>query len=63
MAVNRFGKHGSNFIIAFQPLPELDGKMVVFGEIIEGVEVVQKLELLGNSNGHPSKEAISYDSG
>ncbi|XP_008937440.1 PREDICTED: peptidyl-prolyl cis-trans isomerase-like 6 [Merops nubicus] len=40
------GRHtnGSQFYITLQPAPELDKKYVAFGQLIEGTEVLQKLE-------------------
>jgi peptidyl-prolyl cis-trans isomerase B (cyclophilin B) len=34
---------GSQFYIALAPLPELDGKYTVFGQVVSGMDVVQKL--------------------
>ncbi len=34
---------GSQFYIALQDLPQLDGQYTVFGEVISGMEIVQKI--------------------
>ena len=41
--------NGSQFFITFKNTPWLDGHHVVFGEVIEGFEVVKMLEDIGTS--------------
>lgn len=55
--------NGSQFFITFKETPWLNGHHVVFGEVIEGLEVVKMLENIGTSSGKPTKEAIITLSG
>ena len=55
--------NGSQFFITTKETPWLDGKHVVFGEVVEGMEVVRKIEAVGSPSGAPSKRVVIVDSG
>ena len=50
--------NGSQFFITTAVTSWLDGKHVVFGEVIQGSDVVRKMEAVGTTNGKPS-ESVS----
>ena len=52
------GTDGSQFFLTFKPTPWLDGKHTIFGEIVEGQEVMAKLEAAGSPNGTPTEELV-----
>ena len=53
--------NGSQFFICTVPTPWLDGKHVVFGKVVEGMDVVRKVEALNGTP--PSKKVTIVDSG
>ena len=57
------GTNGSQFFITFVVTPWLDGRHVVFGEVLEGRDIVDKLETIGTQSGKPTKNVRIVDSG
>jgi peptidylprolyl isomerase len=55
--------NGSQFFITTVVTGWLDGKHVVFGEVVEGMDVVEAIEKLGSGNGATSKKIVISDSG
>merc|ERR1712124_33191 len=55
--------NGSQFFITTVKTSWLDGKHVVFGKVIEGMDVVTAVEAQGSSSGKPSKPVTIADSG
>eukprot|EP00931_Biecheleriopsis_adriatica_P056932 TRINITY_DN3376_c0_g1_i2.p1 TRINITY_DN3376_c0_g1~~TRINITY_DN3376_c0_g1_i2.p1 ORF type:complete len:111 (-),score=33.02 TRINITY_DN3376_c0_g1_i2:37-369(-) len=55
--------NGSQFFITTVKTSWLDGRHVVFGKIVDGMDVVQKVEAVGSQSGTPSKKVEIFDSG
>jgi cyclophilin family peptidyl-prolyl cis-trans isomerase len=52
--------NGSQFFLCFGPAAHLDGKHAVFGKVVKGMEVLDKLEAIGSESGKPS-ERVHFD--
>ena len=48
--------NGSQFFITVVATPHLDGKHVVFGKVVDGMDVVKKLEAQGSQTGTTKSE-------
>lgn len=55
--------NGSQFFICTIKTPWLDGQHVVFGQVIQGMEVVKAMEALGCASGGPMKKIVIADCG
>ncbi|XP_066270380.1 uncharacterized protein [Branchiostoma lanceolatum] len=55
--------NGSQFFITFVVTAWLDGRHVVFGRVVEGMDVLYQIEAVGSQSGATSKDVIIADSG
>lgn len=55
--------NGSQFFICTAATPHLDGKHVVFGQVVKGYDVINKIEAVGSRSGKTSSKVTISDCG
>ncbi|KAF7396349.1 hypothetical protein HZH68_007939 [Vespula germanica] len=55
--------NGSQFFITSGKTSWLDGRHVVFGKVIEGMDIVKKMEAMGSQSGQTTKKLVIQECG
>jgi cyclophilin family peptidyl-prolyl cis-trans isomerase len=57
------GTNGSQFFLCTAETSWLDGKHVVFGQVVQGMDVVRAVEGVGSGSGATRAKVVVEDSG
>jgi cyclophilin family peptidyl-prolyl cis-trans isomerase len=57
------GTNGSQFFLCTAETPWLNGKHVVFGKVVDGMDVVKSIEAVGSQGGATSEPVVIKDCG
>jgi len=63
MANSGPNSNGSQFFICTEKTDWLDGKHVVFGKVVSGMDVVRHMESQGNKSGKPNQKCVIVNCG
>eukprot|EP00933_Yihiella_yeosuensis_P050473 TRINITY_DN48260_c0_g1_i1.p1 TRINITY_DN48260_c0_g1~~TRINITY_DN48260_c0_g1_i1.p1 ORF type:complete len:306 (-),score=54.91 TRINITY_DN48260_c0_g1_i1:60-977(-) len=55
--------NGSQFFICTTATPHLNGKHVVFGKVVQGIEIIDRMEKCGSSSGRTNKKVTIHTCG
>jgi cyclophilin family peptidyl-prolyl cis-trans isomerase len=60
LGMSKFGRNqnGSLFYITLRPLPHLNGNMVAFGRVVEGMDVIRSISSLQHNNQRPVNNIV-----
>ena len=56
MANSGPGTNGSQFYVTYAPTSHLDGKHVVFGRVLAGMDIMRRVEAVGTRAGQPAEK-------
>lgn len=63
MANSGKNTNGSQWFFTMKESPQLDGKHVVFGKVVDGIELLARMEACGQESGTPLNQVVIDDCG